>query len=244
MIKTYLVFPYSLFIILLASGCSTIEEGFESLAQSFSESEEVEAPLVETETNTAMLSTRVILESQTEAELEKESTVHVATKKTFNDVWQRIPSLYQISDINNHQIKTQLEWYKKHKDYFERISKRATPFLYLITDEVEKRQIPGEIALLPIIESAFKTDAYSTRKAAGLWQFMPATGRYFGLKQTRWYDGRRDVFMATDAALTYLTQLNKYYHGDWLLALAAYNAGAGNIDKAIKKNRKKGKPID
>ncbi len=244
MIKTYLIFPYSLFIILFVSGCSTIEAGFESLAQSFSESEEVEAPLVEPETNTAMLSTRVILKSQTEAKLEKESTIHVVTKKTFNDVWQRIPSLYQISDINNHQIKTQLKWYKKHKYYFERISKRATPFLYLITDEVEKRQIPGEIALLPIIESAFKTDAYSRRKAAGLWQFMPATGRYFGLKQTWWYDGRRDVFMATDAALTYLTQLNKYYHGDWLLALAAYNAGAGNVDKAIKKNKKKGRPTD
>ena len=202
LIKTYLIFPYSLFIILFLSGCSTIEAGFESLTQSFSESEEVEAPLVESETNTAMLSTRVILESQTETELEEESTHHIETIKTFDNVWQRIPSLYQISDINNHQIKTQFEWYKKHKDYFERISKRASPFLYLITDEVEKRKIPGEIALLPIIESAFKTDAYSRSKAAGLWQFMPATGRYFGLKQTWWYDGRRDVFMATDAALT------------------------------------------
>ena len=104
--------------------------------------------------------------------------------------------------------------------------------------------MPGEIALLPIIESSFKTNAYSHMKAAGLWQFVPATGRYFGLKQNWWYDGRRDVYHSTLAALTYLQQLNKYYKGDWLLALAAYNAGAGNIDKAIKKNRKKGKPVD
>ncbi|MCW8930225.1 MAG: LysM peptidoglycan-binding domain-containing protein [Gammaproteobacteria bacterium] len=161
-----------------------------------------------------------------------------------NDVWLRLPELYQFSDINNKRIEQQMKWYLKHKKYLKDVSKRASPFLYFITEEVNKRNMPGEIALLPVIESSFRTDAYSSMKAAGLWQFVPATGKYFGLKQNWWYDGRRDVYHSTKAALTYLEQLHKYYKGDWLLALAAYNAGAGNVNKAIKKNLKKGKPVD
>ena len=183
--------------------------------------------------------THVSVNKQLDHYLEKNTK-----KNEYSDVWLRIPQLYQLSNIDNKRIQIQENWFLKHKKNIEDISERATPFLFFITEEIQKRNMPGEIALLPIIESSFKTNAYSHMKAAGLWQFVPATGRYFGLKQNWWYDGRRDVYHSTLAALTYLQQLNKYYKGDWLLALAAYNAGAGNIDKAIKKNRKKGKPVD
>ena len=183
--------------------------------------------------------TQVSVNKQLDHYLEKNTK-----KNEYSDVWLRIPQLYQLSNIDNKRIQIQENWFLKHKKNIEDISERATPFLFFITEEIQKRNMPGEIALLPIIESSFKTNAYSHMKAAGLWQFVPATGRYFGLKQNWWYDGRRDVYHSTLAALTYLQQLNKYYKGDWLLALAAYNAGAGNIDKAIKKNRKKGKPVD
>ena len=183
--------------------------------------------------------THVSVNKQLDHYLEKNTK-----KNEYSDVWLRIPQLYQLSNIDNKRIQIQENWFLKHKKNIEDISERATPFLFFITEEIQKRNMPGEIALLPIIESSFKTNAYSHMKAAGLWQFVPATGRYFGLNQNWWYDGRRDVYHSTLAALTYLQQLNKYYKGDWLLALAAYNAGAGNIDKAIKKNRKKGKPVD
>lgn len=162
----------------------------------------------------------------------------------YDNVWNRLPSTFQISDIDNPRIQTHKKWYIKHKKYLTRVSERANPYLFYIIEEVEKRNIPGEIALLPIIESAFRTNAYSRMRAAGLWQFIPATGKHFGLKQNWWFDGRRDIHLSTHAALTYLEQLNKYYNGDWLLALAAYNAGAGNVNKAVRKNRKKGKAID
>ncbi len=165
-------------------------------------------------------------------------------KSDADNIWLRLPELYQLSDIQNKRIDSQKKWFLKHKKHLKDVSTRAAPFLYFITEEVNKRNMPGEIALLPIIESSFRPRAYSSMKASGLWQFVPATGRSFGLKQNWWYDGRRDVYHSTLAALTYLQQLNKYYKGDWLLALAAYNAGAGNINKAIKKNLKKGKAID
>ncbi|WP_198265536.1 LysM peptidoglycan-binding domain-containing protein [sulfur-oxidizing endosymbiont of Gigantopelta aegis] len=162
----------------------------------------------------------------------------------YNDVWQRLNSLYQLSAIDNQRIRKQEMIFLKNPLRIETISKRASPFLHFIVEEVNKRNMPGEIALLPIIESSFKTNAYSSMRASGLWQFVPATGKHFGLKQNWWYDGRRDIYHSTLAALTYLEQLNRYYKGDWLLALAAYNAGAGNINKAIKKNLKLGKPTD
>ncbi len=200
----------------------------------------------EDKTDPVLESTHLILQSTaeiTQADVQEQINDFMAETQ-FDDVWSRLPSLYQLSDIQNNRIKLQEKWYIKHKRQIEITSKRATPFLYFITEEINKRNMPGEIALLPVIESSFRTNAYSPMKASGLWQFIPATGRYFGLKQNWWYDGRRDIYQSTIAALTYLEQLNKYYKGDWLLALAAYNAGAGTINKAIKKNIKKGKPID
>lgn len=142
------------------------------------------------------------------------------------------------------RVQSQLNWYKKHPDYMKRVVNRAAPYYYHILTEAIKRDIPVELALLPIIESAFDPFAYSHGRAAGPWQFIPSTGKHFGLKQNWWYDGRRDIIRSTDAAFTYLEQLNKRFDGDWLLAVAAYNAGGGNVSLAVKRNKRVDKPID
>ena len=156
----------------------------------------------------------------------------------YDNLWDKIPSLYKIPEQNNRLIDIQKKWYLNHADYLYRVSERAQPYLYLIIEQIEQRDLPAELVLLPIVESAFQPHAYSHGRAAGLWQFIPGTGKYFGLKQNWWYDGRRDVYAATNAALDYLEKLNKQFDNDWLLALAAYNAGAGTINKAIKHNRR------
>jgi len=240
-------------IVFFISGCSsinTVEESntaatggsdfltdiFATLQDNiFSEEEK------EKETDALLKSTQIVLENNPQAE---QSYSDEPQDKIFDNVWYRLADLYQFSEIDNKRIQSQEKWYIKHKRTIEKVSQRAVPYLYFIAEEVEKRNMPGEIALLPVIESSFRPNAHSHMRASGLWQFVPATGRYFKLKQNWWYDGRRDVYKSTLAALTYLQQLHKYYKGDWLLALAAYNAGAGNVNKAIRKNIKKGKPID
>jgi len=158
-------------------------------------------------------------------------------------LWNKIPHLYKMPALedpvlSNQRIISEKNWYLNHADYLYRVSERAQPYLYLIVEQIEQRQLPAELALLPIVESAFKPHAYSRGRAAGLWQFIPGTGKYFGLKQNWWYDGRRDIYSSTNAALDYLEQLSKQFDNDWLLALAAYNAGAGTVRKAIKRNKK------
>jgi len=160
------------------------------------------------------------------------------TPVAANDLWQRLFSLYQLPAVDNERIQAQIDWYSKHPDYFIRVQKNATPYLFHIVNEVEKRGIPGELALLPIVESAYKPFAYSHGRAAGLWQFIPSTGVAFGLEQTWWHDGRRDVYASTNAALTYLTKLSKRFDNDWFLALAGYNAGGGSVSSAIRKNKR------
>jgi membrane-bound lytic murein transglycosylase D len=125
-----------------------------------------------------------------------------------------------------------------------RVSKRAEPFLYYITEELEKAGMPAELALLPIVESAFDPFAYSHGRAAGMWQFIPSTGKNYGMKQTWWYDGRRDVIASTAGAIKYLQRLHKMFDGDWLHALAAYNSGEGRVMRAIRNNKRKGRPTD
>ncbi len=158
--------------------------------------------------------------------------------------WDRMRQNFALSIPSNDRIGKELSWYRKHPKYLQHIQQRAAPFLFFILEEIEKRDIPAEIALLPAVESAFQPFAYSPGRAAGIWQFIPSTGRYFGLKQNWWYDGRRDVVSSTRAALDYLQRLNKQFDGDWELALAAYNSGAGTVRSAIKRNRKKREPTD
>jgi len=159
------------------------------------------------------------------------------------DVWGRIRSGYAIPDISNNLVERHVKSYSLKPEYMARISGRASLYMFHVVNELEKRNMPTELALLPIIESAFNPQALSTASAAGLWQFVPGTGKDYDLKQNMFKDERRGVLASTDAALTYLQRLYTMF-GDWQLALAAYNWGEGNVQKAIKKNQALGKPTD
>ncbi len=162
-----------------------------------------------------------------------------------HDMWSRIRDGFQLVANHKHpRIQNDLDWYTRHTSYLVRMSERASPYLHLIVEEIERRGMPLEIALLPVVESAYQPFAYSHGRAAGLWQFVPGTGRRYKLSQTWWYDGRRDVTASTRAALDYLQYLHRFFDGDWLHALAAYNSGEGTVRRAIRRNNKKGKPTD
>jgi membrane-bound lytic murein transglycosylase D len=160
------------------------------------------------------------------------------------NLWVRARNGLRLSEYEHSAVKSQIAWYARHQHYLDRVAERAKPYFFLVLDAVEARDMPSEIALLPIVESAYQPFAYSHGRAAGLWQFVPGTGRRFGLKQTWWYDGRRDVVASTRAALDYLQYLHDQFDGDWLLALAAYNSGEGTVLHAIRKNRRRHRPTD
>ncbi len=160
------------------------------------------------------------------------------------DLWERIRAGFALADVDHPRIRTQFDWYARHPAYMARVAERARPYLYHIVDMMEEHGLPTEIALLPIVESAFQPFAYSHGRAAGIWQFIPATGRRYGLKQNWWYDGRRDVLASTRAAIELLDNLHREFHGDWLLALAAYNSGSGTVRRAVRNNRRRGRPTD
>ncbi len=157
------------------------------------------------------------------------------------DLWVRIRKGYAIADLDDRYVAKWEQWYASRPDYVARMVDRSRRYLYHIVVEVEKRGIPLEVALLPMVESAFNPTALSTSRASGIWQFIPSTGTDYGLKQNFWFDSRRDVIAATDGALNYLQKLYTDF-GDWQLALAAYNWGEGNVARAIAKNRKAGLP--
>ncbi len=167
------------------------------------------------------------------------------TEKTA-DVWDRIRNGLGFDSVDQIRRRTrgEIEWFQRNQEYLDRMADRARFYLPYIVRQVEKRGLPSELALLPVVESAFQPFAYSPAGAAGIWQFMPGTGRVFGLKQNWWYDGRRDIVESTDAALNYLERLSAHFDGDWLLAIAAYNWGEGNVQRAIRRNRRAGKSTD
>ncbi|WP_343601563.1 transglycosylase SLT domain-containing protein [Roseateles sp.] len=170
--------------------------------------------------------------------------VDLDAPKTHVDLWARMRAGMAMPELDNDLVRKAEDWYSSRPDYVARMTGRGSLYLYHVVEEVEKRGMPMELALLPFVESAFRNDAQSSAKAVGMWQFMPATGRDFDLKQNIFRDDRRDVLASTKAALDYLQRLNKLFDGDWQLALAAYNWGQGNVSKAVARNQKAGLPID
>jgi membrane-bound lytic murein transglycosylase D len=160
------------------------------------------------------------------------------------ELFARLRAGFQLDDVDEPAVASQLNWFANHPDFLERTWGRAGLWLYYIVGQLEQRKMPVELALLPVIESAFEPYAYSRARAAGLWQFISDTGRRFGLKQDWWYDGRRDPIEATRAALDYLQALHDEFDGDWLLAIAAYNCGELAVSRAIQRNQRLGKPTD
>ena len=165
-------------------------------------------------------------------------------KKAAVDLWVRLRSGLALTVDENPRINREVSWFADHQHHIDRISIRATPYLYYILSQTEKRGLPSELALLPIVESAYQPLAHSPSGASGLWQFMRHTGERYGLKQSWWYDGRRDVIASTNAALDYLEYLHRRFDGDWLLAIAAYNAGEGSVSAAVKRHQKSNQPTD
>lgn len=164
---------------------------------------------------------------------------------SLTTVWDELRKNFIFSkNIDNKRVEKQLAIYDRRQKYFNIINDRAELYLFYVKEEVEKRGMPAELALLPVIESGLDPFAYSHGRAAGMWQFIPSTAKIFDLESNWWYEGRRDVVASTDAALNYLQRLEKRFDGDWLLALAAYNSGSGTVFKAIQKNQKLGLATD
>ncbi len=182
--------------------------------------------------------------NQTVQTPEVEENTPVADKIIETDLWQYIANHQNLTQIQHPRIEQFQKYFLKHSYQLKRKTDRAAPYLYYIIQELEKRQMPLELAFTPMVESNFDPLAHSVVQAAGLWQFMPRTAKGFGLKINQWYDGRRDIVASTEAALDYYQYLNKMFKGDWLLTVAAYNVGEGKVRKAIRNNKKSGKATD
>jgi membrane-bound lytic murein transglycosylase D len=179
---------------------------------------------------------------------EKEAGAEVTTRtvdltRPPIDVWERIRRGYAIPNLNTELSDKWTSYYAKHPESLQRMADRSGRYLYYIVDEVNRRGLPTELALLPFVESAYDPNAYSRAKASGLWQFIPSTGTAFELEQTWWRDQRRDPIASTNAALDYLEYLYER-KGDWYLAFASYNWGEGSVSRALKRNERAGKPLD
>lgn len=160
------------------------------------------------------------------------------------NVWDVLRSEFNIShEVTRPEVQEQIRWLVAHPSYLQKVCRQSEPYIYHILAEIKKRKLPGELALLPMIESAYDPFAYSGAGAAGLWQLMPRTGSDLGLKQDWWFDGRRSVGPSTDAALNYLLYLNKFFNGSWILAIAAYDSGEGTIARAIKATQRPNQPV-
>ena len=224
--RTRLMTPLCLTLVLTASGCANLDR---------------EAPTEDSasapELSPGEVQAVVPVPSN---ELEDAPPVAVAE----DDIWARLRAGFQFPEQSHERIDQERGRFTGQQNYFDAIGQRARPYLYHIVSELEARDLPTDLLLVAVVESAFQPFAYSHGQAAGLWQFVPATGKQFGLEQNWWYDGRRDVIASTDAALTYLEYLHDFFDGDWLLALAAYNAGEGRVQQAVRANERAGEPTD
>lgn len=176
--------------------------------------------------------------------LQTQKTKQTTHPQQIEDIWDRIRGGFAFGDYEHPRIQRQLNWYARHPEYMNRVAERALPYMHYIVETLEENDIPLELALLPIVESAFKPFAYSHGRASGIWQFIPATGRRYGLVQNWWYDGRRDVYASTQSAVRLLLNLKRDFKGDWLLALAAYNSGSGTVKRAIRRGKRSNRAID
>lgn len=215
------------------TAASNLTAADSSIDSSINLSAEVSAENITTQTSAAE-----------EAEFNQFEELYLLDEETHS-IWPRVREGFKLDDTIQHKsLQNELAWFAKHPNYMQRVLQRADPFLYYILEEAEKRNLPTELVLLPIVESAYQPFAYSHGRAAGLWQFIPSTGKLYGLKQNWWYDGRRDIYASTQSALRYLENLNKLFKGDWMLALAAYNSGSGTVQRAVKRNKRLNKPTD
>ncbi len=178
--------------------------------------------------------------------LEFESHAHAGGiyPQASRDLLARLRKGFELPAIVNRRVEAELNWYVRHPDYLDRVFTRAQRYLPYITKEIEARGLPLDLALLPVVESAYDPFAYSHGRAAGLWQIIPGTARRFGIRQNWWYDGRRDIVDSTRGALDYLAYLHELMDGDWLLAIASYNSGEGNVLRAIRNNKARSRPAD
>ncbi|MDP2178400.1 LysM peptidoglycan-binding domain-containing protein [Methylicorpusculum sp.] len=229
--------PILSLLIMTTAGC-TSHTANDSLSQS------VKPPVISHDDYYAKPTVRPKYPNRKLAKLNFKKSSAGYVKGKGGSIWDRLVSLYALPEVENERIEKEINWFIKNPEYLVRVQQRAEPYLHLILEEIESKNIPGELALLPIVESAFRPNANSSAQASGLWQFIPETGRLYGLKQNSWYDGRRDVYASTQAATQFLKDLGENFDGDWLLALASYNWGKGNVQKSIDRNMANDLPTD
>ena len=229
MMKTQLT-TLAAFALLLLSGCATLDRGNTQSTQTQPDSEPLD---FDKQQATAAGHPRPA-----------NSTSATTGRALEQDFWRQLRAGMQLPSSEQRAVTRQISSYSRSPHHVKEILQRGEPYLAYIHTQVAQRGFPAEITLLPFVESSYDPFAYSHGRAAGLWQFIPGTGKQYGLTQDWWYDGRRDVIASTTAALDHLGKLQQSFDGDWLLALAAYNSGSGTVHKAIRKNRKAGRPTD